>query len=87
MLDPSLHYGMTYPMAMAVEVYQPLLPGAIQRFAGSQKLIQTVNSQLSQQMTPGSSWSHDHWVQRGPAWSKGECLAWCWDLTAGVCFQ
>lgn len=37
-----------------MEVYQPLLPGAIQRFAGSQKLIQTVNNQLSQQMTPGS---------------------------------
>lgn len=49
-----------------MEVYQPLLPGAIQRFAGSQKLIQTVNHQLSQQMTPGSMvepygaiWSHD----------------------------
>lgn len=34
------------------QVYQPLLPGAIQRFAGSQKLIQTVNNQLSQQMKP-----------------------------------
>jgi len=34
------------------KVYQPLLPGAIQRFAGSQKLIQTLNNQLQQQMKP-----------------------------------
>ena len=56
------------------QVYQPLLPGAIQRFAGSQKLIQTVNSQLSQQMTPGSRCS------RSRSW-------WTTSLTACGGFQ
>ena len=43
------------------QVYQPLLPGAIQRFAGSQKLIQTLNNQLQQQMLPGANGVRHFW--------------------------
>lgn len=43
------------------QVYQPLLPGAIQRFAGSQKLIQTLNNQLQQQMLPGLNGVRHFW--------------------------
>ena len=43
------------------QVYQPLLPAAIQRFAGSQKLIQTLNNQLQQQMLPGANGVRHFW--------------------------
>ncbi|CAK9075404.1 unnamed protein product [Durusdinium trenchii] len=35
------------------QVYQPLLPGAIQRFAACDKTVQSLNKALQQQMKPG----------------------------------
>ena len=37
-----------------MQVYQPLLPSAIQRLAGSQKMKDSLNQVLQQQMPPGT---------------------------------
>ena len=51
-LEASLAALLNNGVALFNKVYQPLLPGAIQRFAGSEAVIEKLNAQLQQQLKP-----------------------------------
>ena len=56
--------------ASARQVYQPLLPGAIQRFAACDKTVQSLNKALQQQMSLGGEMTDarkiaEHMMQHG----------------------
>jgi len=51
-LEASLAALLNNGVTLFNQVYEPLLPGAIQRFAGSQTLMSQLNAQLQQKLKP-----------------------------------
>ena len=52
-LEASLAALLNNGVALFNKVYEPLLPGAIERFAGSDALINQLNAKLKEQLKPG----------------------------------